>query len=522
MKTNILLFFVVIFVACEKNEFTEIDTSSMKMRETKSLSATKSELDLMKNFGKGLAKLLKESEAARHVIKKEAIKKINYDYDVLYDLIKDEIIENGESFENALLRYVDESDLYQLKEIIPALTIFVPELPEDSFSADIWDATNEIPNVAIRCKDSDGVTAYTGDGEEYIIEAKYIPGYPIVVVKENERIIANHLSTKSSTTVIQNPNSNLTFMFTDEAFNNLTHKVTLRGSPTSEPIPEKLAKSYEAYSIYQTRNDGWQRDYIYYDITPSSPRGPFNYNYKEYLCSFEMLGDPVEAYKKISDGSDEPKFIPQGPNPGGGRAICWTDGEFEFKVIPTIAPKPAIGNIQPTSFRAKPKDLFNTRLEKVSSGGQVSYIVNDIYGLNRISVDLPLFEWDIENYSPIIRIRIEEIDSPTKITETHQTTTEFAANFEFNATTGSTDKVGLKFGSSAKEVRTTTYTTERNDVNDELGEVNINFGDPVLISDQPIVYTDPRRGDKTYYPQFNPKYYTGWYKIEVAPLKVYK
>lgn len=69
------LFFVVLFVACEKNEFTEIDTSSMKMRETKSLSATKSELDLMKNFGKGLAKLLKESEAARHVIKKEAIKK---------------------------------------------------------------------------------------------------------------------------------------------------------------------------------------------------------------------------------------------------------------------------------------------------------------------------------------------------------------------------------------------------------------------------------------------------------------
>ena len=85
-----------------------------------------------------------------------------------------------------------------------------------------------------------------------------------------------------------------------------------------------------------------------------------------------------------------------------------------------------------------------------------------------------------------------------------------------------TYKLGLKFGSSAKEVRSTTYTTERNDVNDELGEVNINFGDPVLISDQPIVYTDPRRGDKTYYPQFNPKYYTGWYKIEVAPLKVYK
>lgn len=61
------------------------------------------------------------------------------------------------------------------------------------------------------------------------------------------------------------------------------------------------------------------------------------------------------------------------------------------------------------------------------------------------------------------------------------------------------------------------YLYQSYKLSNNLGEVNINFGDPVLISDQPIVYTNPRRGGKTYYPQFNPKYYTGWYKIEVAP-----
>lgn len=484
------------------------------------LVLVKNKLELMENFGKGLAKLLRESESARRIIKSEAIKKINYDYDVLYDLIKDESIEHGETFENRLLRYVDKNDLSQIKEIVPTLTIFVPKLPEESFSADNWDVKKEIPDVAIRWKNRNDVIAFTGKGEEYSIDGCYIPGYPIVVVKENERIVVNESNTKSTCALIQNPNSDIAFTFTDQVFDNISDKITTKAGPTPTPTPDNLAKIYQAYTVYQN-TDGWQRDYIYYDITPTSQRGSLKKNFKECLCSFQMVGDPMGAYKKISDSPYEPKFIPQGPDRNSGRAICWTDGEFEFKVSITYGNKQAIGTMQLTSFRATPEQLFDTHLEVATSRGQIVYIVNDIYGLKRRCIDLPLFEWSLENFTSMFKIGIEEVDDDIRTTQTAQTTTEYATNFEYNSSSGETNKVGLKYGSSEKVTMVTSFVIERTEKNDELGEVNINFGDDVIISDQPIVYTEPRRGTTSYYPRYNPKYSTGWYKIEVAPLKMY-
>ena len=53
---------------------------------------------------------------------------------------------------------------------------------------------------------------------------------------------------------------------------------------------------------------GWQRDYIYYNITPNTTKGPFNNNFKEHLVSFEMLGDPRTALNKIADQAGDPKY----------------------------------------------------------------------------------------------------------------------------------------------------------------------------------------------------------------------
>lgn len=72
---------------------------------------------------------------------------IDYDYDVLYQLIKD--IEN---------------------EKFPTLTLFVPTLPENSFSAEIWNPDIETPFVAIRCDYSSEVPIYNANGEEIILD----------------------------------------------------------------------------------------------------------------------------------------------------------------------------------------------------------------------------------------------------------------------------------------------------------------------------------------------------------------
>lgn len=66
---------------------------------------------------------------------------------------------------------------------------------------------------------------------------------------------------------------------------------------------------------------------------------------------------------------------------------------------------------------------------------------------------LALFEWDLEIYSPQIKIAVEEIDLSETQTSTFTNTIEFATNFEFNASVGEKEKVGFKFGASLKKNR---------------------------------------------------------------------
>lgn len=58
--------------------------------------------------------------------------------------------------------------------------------------------------------------------------------------------------------------------------------------------------------------------------------------------------------------------------------------------------------------------------------------------------------------------------------------------------------------------------------NDELGEVVVNFGDDVLISDNDVSpWTASGRGgsSKVIDPDLNNKYFNGWFKIQIAPIK---
>ena len=55
--------------------------------------------------------------------------------------------------------------------------------------------------------------------------------------------------------------------------------------------------------------------------------------------------------------------------------------------------------------------------------------------------------------------------------------------------------------------------------NDELGEVIINFGDPIVLKGDWTA--TPSGRDSLYSIPFNNKYYNGWYKIDIAPLKMY-
>ena len=137
-------------------------------------------------------------------------------------------------------------------------------MPDNSFSAELWNVESEVPYTALRVKNSNDVMGY-GVNKEFLIPSNEIPKYPIVVVKLSPMRIINpdivffsdvFDNTENASSVIQNRN------FSSGDTRDRT------GS-----IPENMKKVYEAYDVFAATNE-WPRDYIYYGLTPQQPKGP--------------------------------------------------------------------------------------------------------------------------------------------------------------------------------------------------------------------------------------------------------
>ncbi|WP_444106958.1 hypothetical protein [Bacteroides sp.] len=473
---------------------------------------------LKMKFGSAFAKVLAEDKEAREIVKEEALKQIDYDYDVLYLMIKDRKNKMGNTLEQLLLKYIPQDSLSIIVDMIPNLTIFVPELPENTFSAETWNISNMIPKVAVRLTSSSEIPIWSVLGKERILAPNEIPAFPVVVIKENERIIAS--SSSNTRQVLDNRLNGLAFL--DSSFDNLstndkmivtrsTYERYHQGSSTMDPRFTKVKEAYEKVP----KGTGWQRDYIYYNISSSNPNGPFQYQCKEFLWGFEMNGDVVGAINKISDQAGDPQYYGNvtGIIMGKIRVVGsgWVDGEFEFKVKVYVASKTAVGNEFVTYFRIKATDLFDITAAR---NGDV-YTVYSAKNKRVLFADpIPLFSWNLDNYSSTIKIALEEVDNTETIVQTSSTTSEFATNFGFDATFGEVVKLGGKFGASAKVNKTVTYQVSTTKGNDELGEVIINFGDDILVDDTSM--GTPLNG-KYFYLNMSPQYYTGWYRLFISP-----
>ena len=539
MKNFVLVFLVYLSVASCNESLNDIDKNVVSAT---FLEQSESNLILKQKFSSALVKVLGQNEEVRSLIKEEALKQIDFDYDVLYCLIKDKQLKNGVTLEEYLEKYLTSDELKCIHKQLPTLTLFVPTLPENSFSVHSWNTIDELPAVAVKVSDNNDVKIYYGNGETEVFPADIIPGFPVVVVKENERIVRNgEILSKTVSENIEETN----LIFVDEIFNNLHGKdlvnTKTRANRPDRPVPlpkvdnpedylpANMKKTYEAYKIYKNTT-GWQRDYIYYGITPTTDKGPFDYNMKEFLVGFELMGDALGFYRKIADQDGDPKSsIPiGGVLPANSSIITWTEGEYEFKVTTYVGSKSTIGTEYKSFFRLKPDQLFRAEVERViSRPGMPGYTVYKLVGLKskRVDLDLPLFEWDLENYGATIKIAIEEVDGQETEVNSISSSIEFATNFGFNASFGEKVKFGVKFGSTIKEVLNVSNTITKTLGGDELGEVIINFADPVVISDEFRYHykprTNPREQAVVDYtePTFNSKYYTGWYRLYISPKK---
>ncbi|KZS39440.1 hypothetical protein AWE51_12950 [Aquimarina aggregata] len=495
MKKFFLLFLItsISFISCEKNEIdSDIETSEITVDYDQKSA-------LQRDFARAMALALKESIPLRKFIKDEALKMFDNDYDILYHMVKNKQLSDGKKLRDVLKKYYkDENRLDEIENQVPLLTILVPTLPKNSFSAELWDVQNEVPEVAIRMNNTNHVPVINNLGEEYIIKGGHIPGFPIIVIKENERIVYNSGLTKENRYLKGaefSTKDNRSFQFLSDAFDR--SKVQNISKRRTRRLDQKIL---DAYDIYKN-TDGWHRDYIYYDLTQNNTRDQFSFDFQEHITDFVLI-DAMNAYQKIADQSGEPNYLNSKKENSSG----WTGGFFEFKVKVLINARNGVGEELTTFFTAKPEELFLIEYRQLTENINI-YVFESIYSKTKRMM-LPLFNWDLNQYASSIKIEIEEVDLTETTTITDTRLVKFANNFSIDPTDGILKKIGLKFGASLEQNVSQSVQKKITQGNDELGEVIINFADNV--------YT----GKKHRRRYITRRYYTGLFGISVEPIRV--
>ncbi len=477
-KKLVLVLSILAFGSCTTEEdFTESENA----QELSGISQKDEKSILKEKFAFSLMKCIKQSPSLRNLIKDEALKMFNKDYEVLVYTIKDYVLENGFTLEQTLNQNSDSNfQLSNLLRVEPTLTLLVPELPLESFSAKKWNTLIEIPAVAIRTNYTNEVPLITPDLNLEVMPSDVIRGFPVIVVKNNERVVSNlenpNIRDLKTKTVFEKDGTLIKFWadsFDNENKKNISARLVKNLNPA-------LVNAYNIYDQQNPNLDGWQRDFIYYKIQPSSPNGPFIYDFKEHLRSFSMTGDPTNAYNKISDQTGDPFFR----NNHRINTSHWTGGFYEFKVRTIINAKNGVGNELINGFTVSPDQLFLLEYETYTKG--TLFWEKTYYRLKNISnqtiiVDIPLINWDLDEYASSIKIEIEEVDLTTTSVITDTRTVKFATNFGIDATFGIKTKIGLKFGASLETIQTHTVQKTFTQGNDFLGETIVNFADKVII-----------------------------------------
>lgn len=460
---------------------------------------------LQREFSKSLAKSLNQSKMLRDIIKTKALEMFDEDHDILYEMIKDERVENNITVEELITKNItDKKALKKLDTEYPTLTILVPTLPKDCFNPQKWNTATEIPKVAVVLNSTNDVPIIDGDGSEKLMEAKYTPGFPVVVVKENERVVTNKdskykdLKTKELTS-----KNGVKFKFLSESFDRKTKKAKSGRVAFNSSIDQVVRNAYDTYNNV----DGWQRDFIYYGITPSQPNGKFKYDFKEGIKSFRMLGNPMTAYQKIAAQADGDPLIMQGVSSSG-----WTEGGFEFKVTTYVGNKGGGAALEiKTLIPINPQDLFELTYVDIGGWFNTVYLLTDMQLKTVILSDyFTILNWDLNLYSTVLKMTIEEEDPSVEIQRTLAVGSKFATNFGFEF--GEEKKLGLKFGASSETTTSQTYTEKRNLGSDELGDVTVNFQDNVVLNKLPFLF-----GDNLWVTR---EYTTGYCAIGVEPIRV--
>lgn len=418
-------------------------------------------------FASVLAKSLTDP-AVRRFIKYEALQKPDKDYDVIYQLVKNKTLDNQLTFRETLAQYCESiEELDRITNQDPTLSILVPYLG-NNFNAEIWNPEkNETPQVILRNsllnKDITMLRGYDPNGNPISVERYKWPQIPTLVVKSNERLVTRNEATATKMNATDNcalsNDEGIFAYFSDPEFINRDTINAITKRPLMfwqffavDECNKNQQKSVDCFF----NNIDSHRDYIYYGIDPGNGinTGRLDNTTAEYL--YNITFNSPTSYGIIADPND-----PLGD---------WSDGSFEIYID--------------LFFNRRSGAAFNLR--------KVLHIpINELFTLNGnnatstityyIIYPLELFTWDNYEYGDTYKMSIFEYDEGTVVTNTHTVSSTFSQNFEVNSGVDfGVVKFGANVGASGTESKTSTVTTQFTNGSDQLGELFVNFYDPIF------------------------------------------
>lgn len=478
----------------------------------------------MRKFSEIFSKAVDENANLRKFIREEALKEFDNDYDVFYPFVKNDIVSSGESFRQILMKYTkDERELEEIERELPLLTIYVPELPS-GFNAENWDDANEKPYVSPTIVRNGAISLYKEGVLKDSIETGAIPGFPVLVVKNNERLrIKNNSQTKKllSTSPFNSTVSNKStvegmYEFIDDVFDGRTKVLSknrtvspfitmaskspttgraatftsseLRSQSIAKASGELIPEVISAFNIMGLSNQYWQRDHIYYGLTTDqNSKGPLNRRVIERIESIKFSPQALNIMSdQQGDPSIRPPFLQVNRDWEVVQGWIWTEGRFEIQIDVLINNLSGLGTTLQKFFNVAPQQLFDVNYDKKKDmPGSYKYYPKDAVAKDYFP-GINLISWDLQQNGFAWKFIVSEKDEETVDTRTETVTSEFATNFGIN--NNIIEKIGINFGGSAKKTITNTHTIAVTRNSDQLGTLELDFAKPVVTSNNGASY----------------------------------
>lgn len=496
-------------IACALFMFSCAQDDNLTIAEQKSEVSVQTSLTTVEaqtEFAKILSKALSGSEAVRSFLREEAMARFDNDNDVFYPFVKNKIVPGagGMTFRDVLLSYCDdETRLKSVESALPLLNILVPDLTLFwDFNAQKWDVTED--EVAVLCRDDQTNSLYE-DGENIgQLETGDVPGFPCLVVKNNERLRVNPAATRSV--------DGVGYEFISDAYDGSKRPAQTRHYDTdldlepTEDVNAYLSASQilesvrNAYAEFKGHPTACQRDYIYYGQTKDQTTGILNKNIAEKLYRFRI--NPA-IYSNLTNSSADPKLTETAEykrfltNEEIIKRV-WTEGAFEFHFY-------FLDNNENRTLKftysVTPQELFS--MEKVHlhhrnstafRSSRNAYHVEPQYLRSKwvYIPNAPVFAqpWDLKNRPTTIYVHAEEYDQGETQTHTETHTFEHVSETTVSTTTEGSDKTTVKHEYGTKNTITETgqLTVVTTVTSNDLGTLRMNFSDPIITNEKSGTY----------------------------------